>query len=125
MEETCIFCSLNNESKVISGKLAFVIEDSSPVTKLHNLIIPNRHFASFFNITNEELIEINNLIRQRKDQILAADPTVEGFNVGINIGETAGQSVFHLHVHIIPRRAGDLDNPKGGVRGVIPEKRNY
>ncbi|MBU1007562.1 HIT family protein [Candidatus Dependentiae bacterium] len=125
MEEMCIFCRLKDESKIISSNLAFVIEDSSPVTKLHSLIIPNRHFASFFDITNEELVEINSLIRQRKDQILAEDPTVEGFNIGINIGETAGQSVFHLHVHLIPRRAGDLENPKGGIRGVIPEKRNY
>ena len=125
MEEKCIFCSLKDELKLLSGKLTFVIEDCHPVTKLHSLIIPNRHFASFFDITHEELLEINKLIKQRKDQILIADPSVEGFNIGINIGETAGQSIFHLHVHLIPRRPGDLESPKGGVRGVIPEKRNY
>lgn len=121
----CPFCSLNEENKIISGDLAFVVEDSSPVTKHHSLIIPKRHFSSFFEITNKELLEINKLIKARKKQIEEKDPTVEGFNVGINIGKAAGQSVFHLHVHLIPRRVGDLENPKGGVRGVIPEKQNY
>jgi diadenosine tetraphosphate (Ap4A) HIT family hydrolase len=125
VNEQCIFCNIKEDLRIISSDLAFVIEDTSPVTKLHSLIIPNRHFASFFDITHEELLEINKLIKQRKDQILIADPSVEGFNIGINVGEVAGQSIFHLHIHLIPRRPGDLENPKGGVRGVIPEKRNY
>ena len=125
MIKECIFCSLKDESKVTIGKQAFVIEDNSPVTKHHSLIIPKRHFESFFDITKEELLEINELLKQRKEQILAQDPTVKGFNIGVNVGETAGQSIFHLHVHLIPRRPGDIENPKGGVRGVIPNKRNY
>jgi len=109
----------------MSNDFAFVIKDTSPVTKHHSLIIPNRHIESFFDITDYELLEIHKLIKERKEQISTKDPTVEGFNIGINIGEVAGQSIFHLHVHLIPRRLGDLDNPKGGVRGVIPEKRTY
>jgi len=113
------------DEKVIDGKLAFVVEDGFPVTKYHSLVVPKRHFSSFFEITTEELIEMNELIKRRKEEILKLDSTVSGFNVGINIGEAAGQSIFHLHVHLIPRRFGDIDNPKGGVRGIIPEKRNY
>lgn len=127
--DKCFFCKfekgLINEERVLDGKLAFVINDGHPVTQYHSLIVPKRHFASFFEITNEELLEINELIKIRKDQILKSDPTVVGFNIGINIGEAAGQTVFHLHVHLIPRRIGDVENPRGGVRGVIPEKQKY
>jgi ATP adenylyltransferase len=112
--------------KIVSeNELAFVLEDGFPVTQYHSLIIPKRHFANFFDVTNEELLAINELLKTRKEQILDLDKTVSGFNVGINIGESAGQSIFHLHVHLIPRRVGDIDKPKGGVRGVIPEKRSY
>lgn len=125
MNKLCIFCNIEKSIKILSGDLAFVIEDSHPVTKYHSLIIPNRHFESFFDITDKELLEINQLIKTRTTQILAKDQSVEGFNIGINIGNIAGQSIFHLHVHLIPRRSGDIQNPRGGVRGIIPEKRNY
>jgi len=121
----CCFCKLKDNEKIINGKLAFVRLDKFPVSNLHSLVIPKRHFESFFDITEEELLEINELINIRKEQILKEDKTVMGFNIGINIGEVAGQSVFHLHVHLIPRRVGDVENPKGGVRGVIPNKRDY
>ncbi|HSQ98209.1 MAG TPA: HIT family protein, partial [Rickettsiales bacterium] len=94
--DKCFFCKfekgLINEEKILDGKLAYIIADGNPVTKYHSLIIPKRHFDSFFEITNEELLEINELIKIRKDEILKLDPTVAGFNVGINIGEFAGQS---------------------------------
>lgn len=129
MTDKCFFCKfekgLINEEKILDGKLAYIVADGHPVTQYHCLIVPKRHFVSFFEITNEELLEINELIKIRKDQILKLDPTVLGFNIGINIGEAAGQTVFHLHVHLIPRRTGDVENPRGGVRGVIPEKRSY
>ena len=112
-------------NKGFDGDLSFVLEDDFPVTKHHSLIIPKRHFKDFFDITNDELLEINKLIKIQKNLILKKDPSVEGFNIGINIGSAAGQSVFHLHVHLIPRRNGDIKNPKGGVRGVIPSKRSY
>ena len=129
MSDNCFFCKVNNgiipNRKIMDGKLAFVLEDGFPVTKYHSLIVPKRHFSNFFDIRDDELIEIKKLIKQRKDEILKLDPSVSGFNIGINIGEAAGQSIFHLHVHLIPRRFGDINNPKGGVRGVIPEKRGY
>ena len=125
MSKECFFCSLKPEQQISESKLAFTKADDSPVTKYHSIIIPKRHFASFFDITDEELLEINNLIKLRKDEILKLDETVTGFNIGMNIGESAGQSILHVHIHLIPRRLGDLKNPKGGVRGVIPEKRCY
>ena len=125
MSGVCFFCNLENNKKIIDGKLAFVIKDDFPVTKHHSLIIPKRHFESFFDVTDNELLEINELLKIRKTQISGEDSTVQGFNVGINIGLVAGQSIFHLHVHLIPRRKGDVISPKGGVRGIIPKKRSY
>jgi len=125
MPEECVFCNLQKKDKIVDGKLAFILEDHFPVTKYHSLIIPKRHFENYFDISEEELLEINNLLKLRKEQILSKDKTVTGFNIGINVGRDAGQSIFHLHVHLIPRRSGDIENPKGGVRGVIPSKRNY
>jgi len=121
----CFFCGIDNKKRIIDGQLAFVLLDGFPVTEHHSLIVPKRHFADFFDITKQELLEMNNLILLRKNEILEKDKTVEGFNIGINIGLAAGQSIFHLHVHLIPRRFGDIENPKGGVRGIIPEKRSY
>lgn len=128
--KNCFFCSVLSalipEKKIVlENKLAFVLEDGFPVTQYHSLVIPKRHFENFFEVTDEELLAINELLKVRKEQILDLDQSVSGFNIGINIGEAAGQSIFHLHVHLIPRRIGDIDNPKGGVRGVIPEKRSY
>lgn len=125
MNRECIFCHIKKEEKIMESELAFVFVDHFPVSKHHSLIIPKRHFENFFDITNQELLEINRLLKLRKEQILAEDKTVTGFNIGINIGHDAGQTVFHLHVHLIPRRPGDVVNPKGGIRGVIPNKRSY
>lgn len=121
----CLFCEFGDRNKILDGKTAFVFLDNFPVTQSHSLIITKRHFASFFDATLEELFEINYLLKIRQEQILQADKTVEGFNVGINIGLVAGQSIPHLHVHLIPRRFGDVENPRGGVRGVIPDKKDY
>ena len=99
--------------------------DAFPVTQHHSLAITKRHVASFFDLTDEELIEIKSLLNERKNEILRQDPVVVGFNIGINDGAAAGQTIFHLHIHLIPRRIGDIENPRGGVRGIIPEKRNY
>ena len=124
----CLFCCVANDNKekiIIDGKFVFAIYDDFPVSCYHCLVIPKRHVESFFDLLDEELLEINSLLRQCKIKILAQDSTVRGFNVGINIGEAAGQSIFHVHVHLIPRRTGDVKSPKGGVRGVIPNKQNY
>ena len=123
MINECLFCTLNKNRVIIEGKLALVINDNFPVTPFHSLIIPKRHFSSYFDMSREELLEINELINKRKEQILYADKTVSGFNIGINIGKTAGQSIFHLHIHLIPRREGDISDPRGGIRAVIPDKK--
>jgi len=125
MKKECFFCSIKPEKKIVDGQLAFVIEDDFPVTEFHSLIIPKRHVVSYFDLSEQELLEINKLLKERKEQILAKDESVTGFNVGVNVGADAGQSIFHVHVHLIPRRKGDVAEPCGGVRGVIPHKRNY
>jgi diadenosine tetraphosphate (Ap4A) HIT family hydrolase len=124
----CIFCSILNQNKneiIIDNKFAFAIYDNFPVSTCHCLIIPKRHVESYFDIDDNELLAINDLLKICKEKILINDCSVKGFNVGINIGETAGQSVFHVHIHLIPRRTGDVYNPKGGVRSVIPSKQQY
>lgn len=124
----CIFCSIFNQNKneiIIDNKFAFAIYDNFPVSAYHCLIIPKRHVESYFDIDGNELLAINELLKACKERILINDYSVKGFNIGINIGEIAGQSIFHVHVHLIPRRTGDVDNPKGGVRGVIPNKQQY
>lgn len=89
------------------------------------LIIPKRHIASYFELTDDELRQTHDLLKAQRHEILRADSTVSGFNIGINVGEDAGQTVFHCHFHLIPRRKGDTKNPRGGVRGVIPSKQDY
>jgi len=125
MADKCFFCSKLVDQKLIDRPLAFVVLDEFPVTLHHSLIVPTRHFESFFDITHDELLAVNNLIAIRKRQLLRLDPTIGGFNIGVNVGEIAGQSIGHVHIHLIPRRLGDIENPKGGVRGIIPHKRGY
>ncbi|MDE5413288.1 HIT family protein [Alkalihalobacterium chitinilyticum] len=118
----CPFC--NPENIVISNELAFAIFDKYPVTKGHLLIIPNRHVSDFFDTSLEERAAINQLLEEGK-ALLEETYQPDGYNIGINCGETSGQTIFHVHVHLIPRYKGDIENPRGGVRGVIPEKRMY
>ena len=91
----------------------------------HSLVIPKRHVASYFDLDEDEVIDMHRMVVQMKARIESMDKTVSGFNVGVNVGRDAGQSVFHVHMHLMPRRKGDIDNPQGGVRGVIPAKRTY
>ncbi|GAB6179034.1 HIT family protein [Desulfotomaculum defluvii] len=118
----CPFCAMENI--ILQNDLAFAIFDKYPVTNGHMLIIPKRHFANFFDVTDEEKQALFNLLDNCKDY-LDSRYQPGGYNIGINVGEAAGQTVWHLHVHLIPRYKGDIDNPRGGVRGVIPEKRIY
>jgi ATP adenylyltransferase len=121
----CCFCSPKKDNIVFEDAFCFVYRDQFPVSDGHSLIIPKRHFDNFFDATFVEIESIWNLLKLRKDQILKMDSSVSGFNIGINIGISAGQSIFHLHVHLIPRRNGDVENPRGGIRGVLPIKMNY
>jgi len=121
----CIFCSLEKNRVIKSNELALAFRDNFPVTELHTLIVPRRHTKDYFELTQEEVVACNNLIHQLRLELLEEDPTIEGFNIGMNAGEVAGQTVFHCHIHLIPRRKGDVENPRGGVRHVIPNKGFY
>ena len=124
-ENGCLFCNVGEERIIAGNDLAFAIRDGSPVTELHTLIIPRRHVSDYFELSKEELLACNELLRIVKEEILARDTSVKGFNVGANSGLVAGQSIFHCHIHLIPRREGDVPNPKGGIRHVIPGKGAY
>ena len=121
----CLFCNINNKDLVFDNEFAFASFDSYPVSKYHSLIVPKRHILDYFELTNDELLACNDLIKKIKKKIQNEDKTVDGFNIGTNSGVVAGQSIMHCHIHLIPRRKGDVDNPQGGVRGVIPSKQHY
>ena len=121
----CVFCN-NCAGRIIAeNELCFAIRDGFPVTDLHTLIIPKRHVADFFDLYQPELNAIHDLLSRQRQSIMHEDKTVTGFNVGINAGKSAGQTVFHVHIHLIPRRNGDVEEPRGGIRGVIPRKQSY
>jgi len=124
-EDGCLFCSVGEERIIAENELAFAVRDGFPVTELHSLIIPRRHVSDYFELSKEELLACNDLLRIVKEEILARDESVKGFNIGANSGLVAGQSIFHCHIHLIPRREGDVPNPKGGIRHVIPGKGAY
>ena len=121
----CLFCDSKKSGIAHENDLAYASYDSYPVSDHHCLIIPKRHIKDYFDMTNDELISCNDLIQMIKNEILKKDNTVKGFNIGTNAGKIAGQSIMHCHIHLIPRREGDVDNPQGGVRSVIPNKQHY
>jgi ATP adenylyltransferase len=121
----CVFCNIDLGRVILENDLAYVIYDGFPVTEYHCLIIPKRHAETYFDLTEDERNACHRLLVEMKDRIQHQDSSVDGFNIGMNCGESAGQTVFHCHTHLIPRRTGDTDNPRGGVRGVIPEKQQY
>ena len=121
----CLFCSIKESGLADENTLAYASYDTYPVSKWHCLIIPKRHVKDYFELTNDEVIACNDLIKIIKEKVLLKDPLVKGFNIGINVGKIAGQSVLHCHIHLIPRREGDVENPQGGVRSVIPLKQHY
>ena len=121
----CLFCDSKKSGIAHENDLAYASYDSYPVSDHHCLIIPKRHTKDYFDMTNDELIACNDLIQMIKNEILEKDNTVKGFNIGTNAGKIAGQSIMHCHIHLIPRREGDVDNPQGGVRSVIPNKQHY
>jgi len=122
IEADCPFCQ--RHEPVLENELAYVRRDNFPVAKGHLLVCTKRHTESFFDLTTEESAAIFSLVSQCQ-KILKAEVAPDGYNVGVNIGEAAGQTVMHLHIHVIPRRFGDVANPRGGVRGVIPDKQSY
>ena len=121
----CIFCRTRNEELQFENQLAYSSVDSYPVSKFHSLIVPKRHVETYFELTNEEIQACNELILKTKEKILKQDSSVKGFNIGTNAGKVAGQSIMHCHIHLIPRREGDVENPQGGIRSVISKKQHY
>ena len=121
----CLFCNIKESDLVKENDLAYASYDSFPVSEGHCLIIPKRHVKDYFDLSNDEIIACNDLIKEIKNEIIEKDSSVKGFNVGSNAGKISGQSILHCHIHLIPRRAGDVENPQGGVRSVIPSKQHY
>ena len=124
MSKPCPFCTLPLERIIDSNDLALVIRDGYPVSPGHTLVIPKRHIGSWFEITQAEQQALLDLLAKAK-AVLEAEFKPDGYNIGINDGPTAGQTVPHLHIHLIPRYKGDLEDPKGGVRWIIPGKAKY
>jgi diadenosine tetraphosphate (Ap4A) HIT family hydrolase len=124
MSDSCPFCSLPEERLVDANDLAVVIRDGFPVSKGHSLVIPRRHVGSWFDVTPEEQRALLALLGRARRQ-LDGEFSPDGYNIGINDGPAAGQTVRHLHIHLIPRYAGDTEDPRGGVRWVFPHKAAY
>ena len=121
----CLFCNVSESGCAHENDLAYASYDSYPVSEYHCLIIPKRHIKDYFQLTQDELTACHELIKVVKDEIFTKDQSVKGFNLGTNIGKVSGQSILHCHFHLIPRREGDVENPQGGVRSVIPDKQHY
>ena len=121
----CLFCSIPHDRIIKENDLAFAMRDGFPVTEYHTLIIPKRHAETYFDMTRDEKEACDELMTQLRSEILDIDSSVTGFNIGMNAGLSAGQTIFHCHIHLIPRRDGDVEQPRGGVRGVIPNKQSY
>ena len=121
----CLFCNSKSSGIAHENELAYASYDTYPVSEHHCLIMPKRHVLEYFDLTDDELLACNNLVKLVKEEILKKDTNVKGFNLGTNAGKIAGQSIMHCHIHLIPRREGDVENPQGGVRSVIPTKQHY
>ena len=121
----CIFCKIEKNRIIEENNLAYLIMDNYPVTPLHMLVLPKRHFEEYFDIFQPELNAIQDLLKKGKEIAQKDDKSISGFNIGINSGQVAGQTIFHCHTHLIPRRKHDVENPKGGIRHLIPGKGYY
>ena len=125
-EEGCVFCELEGSGRVLlENELSICIADAYPVTEGHSLVIPRRHVADGLALHQPEWNAVTKLLKLRREQLASEDPSINGWNVGLNSGEAAGQTVLHAHWHLIPRRQGDCAQPRGGVRGVIAERQAY
>lgn len=124
MTPPCPFCDLPAGQIVHARDSAFIIRDGFPVSPGHSLIIPRRHVSSFFEVTDAERADLMSLLAEARDE-LDRKFRPAGYNIGINDGAAAGQTVPHLHIHLIPRYEGDRDDPRGGVRWVLPDKAAY
>ncbi|MBU1694051.1 MAG: HIT domain-containing protein [Verrucomicrobia bacterium] len=121
----CPFCEMTPDRITAEDGPCIAVLDRYPVSRGHHLIVTRRHVASFRELTDEEWLAIHRLARILVLRMQSDDPAIQGFNLGINDGPAAGQTIAHVHVHLIPRRTGDVRRPRGGIRGVIPGKQDY
>jgi len=124
MSNNCVFCKLPKERVILETDLWFVVRDGFPISPGHTLIIPKRHINDYFDIVENEHKSLHDVIKESKVS-LDSEFQPDGYNIGINCGEEAGQTVMHLHIHLIPRYKGDCDDPRGGVRWIFPDKADY
>ena len=124
-KNSCIFCDMDAFDVQAENDYAYVINDAFPITKMHALIIPKRHVKTYFDLNADELGACHDLLNSMRSGILDEDSSVEGFNIGMNNGTVAGQTIDHCHIHLIPRREGDVINATGGVRNIIPGMGDY
>ncbi len=120
----CPFCTLPQQQIQIQNEQAVAFYDKYPVQKGHLLIVPKRHVETYFDATEEEILAIHDLIREGK-QIIDEEYKPDGYNIGVNVGKYGGQTIFHLHFHLIPRYKGDVVDPRGGIRNAIPNLTPY
>ena len=122
----CLFCDKENQKfkLIVENDFCVARWDANPVSKGHALIIPRKHILSFFDLKEDELVKMFSLMKEVKN-VIQKEYNPDGFNIGINDGEAAGRTIHHLHIHLIPRYKGDVENPRGGVRHIIPGKGNY
>jgi ATP adenylyltransferase len=123
-DSSCPFCNVEGKA-VLENSLALALRDANPVTRGHTLIVSRRHAPDYFDLGSAESRACQLLLQDVRRLLVQDDPSIKGFNVGVNSGEVAGQTVGHAHIHLIPRRSGDVANPRGGVRGIMPGKANY
>ena len=123
-DRPCPFCNIYNDELMIERPLAYLRRDHHPLTKGHSLVIPKRHVATFFETTKDERLQMIELLDEAK-AVLDKEHGPDGYNIGINSGPAAGQTVMHLHMHVIPRYAGDTSEARGGIRWIIPERAEY
>jgi ATP adenylyltransferase len=121
----CVFCNVKASQVIHETENSRVIFDRYPVTQLHTLVMPKRHVASIFELSPAEVEDMLQEVSWARQFVLKIDSTIRSFNVGVNDGPEAGQTIPHCHIHVIPRRQGDVFDPRGGVRGVIPSKQKY
>lgn len=124
-DSSCVMCNIPSERIIAESVLAYAVYDKFPVTEGHVLIMPKRHCSDYFELAQPEVNSIRRLAHTCRKILIKKDPSITGFNIGFNTGADAGQTIFHAHMHIIPRRHQDVVNPKGGIRNVIQGKGDY
>ena len=123
--QDCRFCDPKQDEVLDQNELGLTIIDTAPVAAGHCIVIPRRHAATYFDLRRDEVLAIDQLLHRARERLLAEDLAITGFNIGTNAGKSAGQSVMHAHIHLIPRRDGDQEDPRGGVRRIVPQKALY